>query len=319
MRYTTIAGLWRRRAVYNNKRQEMPVVAAQDMSVAYHAGSTTFADPSLDFPNTLAGVDELPQRDLTSPLDELVYHWTHIADPEIISGARRSAAHSTCYLLNYIANQWKNQLELIAAGASESEFFADDHQATLHNINGNSSEREIWKTRLSGIIHTTEVINYQKRQLNNFVQAINLNLERLEFNPHLDTLRRLPAQAIRAAQLDFITLRDRLLLLSDRISNLTNVANDLASLQTAFKSIEDGESALRLSLFASVVFLMTLVTSMLSMGEDFLPGRSQFWVFWAVAIPLVVVFAGGLMFGRRPERWVRERWRVSSQRLNGVE
>lgn len=262
-------------------------------------------------------LDENPLRNLTSPLDEIVYHWTHVATPESISAARICAADSANYLLKYVANQWVNQLELIACGVSESEYFADDHQATLDRVGDDNSERKAWKTRLGGIIETTEVINYQKRQLNNFVQAINLNLERLGIANADASGRRLKTQSILDAQLDFQVLRDRLLLLADRISGLTNIANDLASLQTAFKSIEDGEFALRLSLFASVVFPMTLVTSLLSMGDDFLPGKSRFWVFWAVSVPLVMVFTIALIYGRRPERWLKDMLRGLRQRSNG--
>jgi hypothetical protein len=36
---------------------------------------------------------------------------------------------------------------------------------------------------------------------------------------------------------------------------------------------------------------MLVTAGIFSMGGDFLVGQSKFWVFWAVAIPLVLIFS----------------------------
>ena len=76
-----------------------------------------------------------------------------------------------------------------------------------------------------------------------------------------------------------VELASRLRPLRERANKLSSVANDIASLRAAFQAIEDSASGLSLSILATVIFPFTLVASMLSMGDHFGPGKSQFWIF----------------------------------------
>jgi len=88
------------------------------------------------------------------------------------------------------------------------------------------------------------------------------------------------------------------------------MGNDVANLRASLKGIQDGEFGLRLSVFATVVFLLTLVASIFSMGDNYLAGKSRFWVFWACSVPLVAVFAMLLIYGKRPWRAVEDLQRM---------
>jgi hypothetical protein len=88
--------------------------------------------------------------------------------------------------------------------------------------------------------------------------------------------------------------------LRDRAEALNSVSNDLANLRAAFRGVSDGEFSLRLSLFASVVFPLTLLAGIFSMGDDFRPGKPQFYKLWAIGVPVCLVVALGLVYGRRP-------------------
>lgn len=62
----------------------------------------------------------------------------------------------------------------------------------------------------------------------------------------------------------------------------------------------------RVTYLGGIVLPISLVSSILSMNEDFEPGQPFFWVFWAVSVPLtvltiVVIYADKL---RRAEVWV---------------
>ena len=54
--------------------------------------------------------------------------------------------------------------------------------------------------------------------------------------------------------------------------------------------------------FASVVFPLTLVASIFSMGDDYQPGKPEFWKLWAIGPPFCVTLALGLIYGKRPWR-----------------
>jgi hypothetical protein len=96
--------------------------------------------------------------------------------------------------------------------------------------------------------------------------------------------------------------------LRDRAEALNSVSNDLANLRAAFRGVSDGEFSLRLSLFASVVFPLTLLAGIFSMGDDFRPGKPQFYKLWAIGVPVCSVVALGLVYGRRPWAVTTDIW-----------
>lgn len=308
--YDSREELWNSRDWQAQEDGEIPVEKAKDTSTAYHGGSRTLADGSLGIVEGSATAHVLRsetclyaggKRNLSSPLDEMVLHWVHLADVELIEQARKHSVNSAHYLLKYLATFWNHQLDLIAYGTAQSEYFSDDHQA---KIDGETSSNE-WKDQLNNVTARTHDINYMKRQMNHFERAMTLNLERLGFVIGAEVIDTTQPQAIQDAQKDFLTIQNRLRPLCDRVDSLSGMANDLASLHAAFKGIKASELGLRLSLFASVIFPMNLVCAVLSMGDRYLPGAPDFWIYWIVSVPLVLVFAGPMLFGRKPEAWAK--------------
>ncbi|KAF2228483.1 hypothetical protein EV356DRAFT_437127, partial [Viridothelium virens] len=226
----------------------------------------------------------------------VTFYWTELADQALITSAREHSVNTAHYLLKYAATLWTNQLELIACGIAQSEYFADDHTATVEfEMSGN-----VWRKELMEMANTTKEMNYMKRQMNHFEQAMTLNMERLGLVIGAEAVDEKAPQAIKDAQKDFMTIQARLRPFRERVDRLNGVANELANLHAGFKSIQDGEFGLRLSVFASIVFPATLASSLFSMGDSFLPGNDLFWVYWVVSVPLVFIFAGALLFGRKP-------------------
>jgi hypothetical protein len=155
-KYDSIAALWK------DRKWEKPnfVTPARDVSQPYHAGSTTFADGSTHDLGEIARAEMLRSaiatatpRNMSSPLDEIVFHWTEIAGEELIKKARNNAADSAYYLLKYVGHQYTNLLELIACGVAESEYYADDYQA---NIDTETRDDKNWRDQLKRIIASTK-------------------------------------------------------------------------------------------------------------------------------------------------------------------
>jgi len=301
MKYEDRASLW------NAHTWEAPeeVTAVQHKSWAYHDGCPTLA-PLLFSQISSEAQDQMmtfqQQRDLASPLDELVFYWTKIASKDLIAETNRESSNAAYYLLKHIAQHWTNQLELINCTVAKGEYFSDDYQATIDDVLSGPQ----WKAELIEVNHIAMDINYMHRQMNHFWRAMILNLERLGIQLGCEEVDKSLSLALRGAQKDFLTINTRLQPLRERVERLTSIANDLANLRAAFKGIHDGEFSLRLGIFASIVFPLTLVASILSMGDDFLPGKSKFWIFWVSSIPFVAVFAIGLVYGRRPDRIVKD-------------
>ena len=227
------------------------------------------------------------ERDRASPLDEQVFYWTKMASPDLIGKANLDSSNTTYYLLKHIAQHWTSQLELINCTTAMGEYFSDDCQVELDD----SLRGRKWKDALKTVSSITKDINYMRRQMNHFWRAMVYNLERLGVQLGTDQIDSDLPQALREAQRDFLTVSFRLGPLRQRVETLTAMATDLANLRAAFKGVHDSEFSLRLGLFAALVFPLTLVASILSMGDEFLPGKSNFWVFWAASLPLFLASA----------------------------
>lgn len=124
-----------------------------------------------------------------------------------------------------------------------------------------------------------------------------LNLERSGIQVGCEQVDSDRSLALREAQQDFPTVHSGMSPLHQQVDALSAMADDLANLKVALKGIQDSDFGARLSVFASVVFPLTLVASILSMGDDYLPGRRNFWVFWASSLPPALVFALVMLYG----------------------
>jgi hypothetical protein len=294
-----------REALWNSNAWdiEKQVQRTEHENWAYHDGCPTMAPLSF-LQISLGAQDQIEkfqtQRDLTCPLEELIFYWTKVAPDDLIRKTYNESSNSAYYLLKHIAQHWINQLELINCTVAKGEYFSDDYQAMIDDkLSGPQ-----WKAELIEINNIAKDINYMRRQMNHFWRAMVLNLERLGIQLGYEKVNNSLPLALRGAQMDFLTINSRMYPLRKRVDALTTIANDLSNLRAAFKGAQDGELSIRLSLLASIVFPLTLVASMLSMGDDFTPGKNRFWIFWAGSVPSVVIFAIGLVYGTRPYRIV---------------
>ena len=139
-----------------------------------------------------------------------------------------------------------------------------------------------------------------RRHLNHFWRSMVLNLERLGVQLGAEGIDNSTSLALQGAQKDFLTIHARMQPLRDRAEALVSVSNDLANLRAAFRGVHDSEFGLRLSLFASAIFPLTLVASIFSMSNDYQPGKPQFWKLWAIGPPFCIAIALGMIYGTRP-------------------
>ncbi|KAH3945067.1 hypothetical protein HBI24_075320 [Parastagonospora nodorum] len=272
----------------------------EHISWPYHDGCPTLAP--LVFSQIGIGAKEAnirtfqTRRNLNSAMDEMVFYWTKLATPELLMETQEKSSNAAFYLLKHVAQHWVNQLEMTNTTITKAEWFSEDYQARMDD---NISRRK-WKAELVKINEIAKDINYMRQQLNHFWRAMYLNLERLGVQLGCESVDENASLAIKDAQKDFITIHARMQPLRNRAEALTSVSNDIANLRTAFRGVADGEFSLRLSLFASVVFPLTLLAGIFSMGDDYRPGRPQFWKLWAIGVPFCVTVALGLVYGKHP-------------------
>jgi hypothetical protein len=271
-------------------------------SQPYHDGCTTFQPLSLSSCEGLEKarvIANAEHRDMTSPFDETIFYWKNLATKEEIQTARKHSVSSANHLLKFIGYQWIHALELVSHTLAQSEYFSDDNPATRPK---HMSTAE-WKREFYNVVAAGRKINYFRRKMIYFESNMAMNLERLGTSLDCDLQVDGLPDAIIDAQKDFKVLASRLRPLRDRANNLSTVASDIASLRAAFQAIEDSASGLSLSILATIIFPFTLVASMLSMPDNFSPGKSKFWVFWAASIPLTAVIILFLVLSQNREYW----------------
>lgn len=93
-------------------------------------------------------------------------------------------------------------------------------------------------------------------------------------------------------QEDWYFIKKRLELYETCSRDIVSSALGLLSLIESHKSVQEAESARVLALLGTVYLPLSLTAGILSMGGSFTPGQSQFWVFFAVAGPLMVLSFG---------------------------
>jgi Mg2+ and Co2+ transporter CorA len=296
--YRDRAALWK--AQDWGAPEKPKLLRTEHLSWPYHDGCSTLAP--LMFSQVGIGAKEeniqtfQTKRNLTSAMDEMVFCWTKLASPAQIKETHKESSNAAYYLLKHIAQHWVNQLEIMNTTIAKAEWFADDYQAQIDD----NLSRQKWKTDLLKINEIAKDINYMRRHLNHFWRAMFLNLERLGIQLGSEGVDEKASRALRGAQRDFLTIHTRMQPLRDRAEALNSVSNDLANLRAAFRGVADGEFSLRLSLFASVVFPLTLLAGIFSMGDDFRPGKPQFYKLWAIGVPFCVTVALCLVYGKRP-------------------
>jgi Mg2+ and Co2+ transporter CorA len=106
---------------------------------------------------------------------------------------------------------------------------------------------------------------------------------------------------------DWIYVHKKLSLWESRVRDLVDSAHCSITLIESTKSIEEARATRLLAILGTVFIPLSLVASILSMGGDFLPGNSQFWVYFVMSLPplllsLTIVFASPMVL-KRVESW----------------
>ncbi|KAF2802596.1 uncharacterized protein BDZ99DRAFT_428324 [Mytilinidion resinicola] len=87
---------------------------------------------------------------------------------------------------------------------------------------------------------------------------------------------------------DYQYIRLRLESLKARADTLMAAMTGLASIAGNHQALDEAKRAKRLTLVGLVFIPLAYSTSLFSMTDNFAPGQSAFWVYWVVAVPLII-------------------------------
>lgn len=125
---------------------------------------------------------------------------------------------------------------------------------------------------------------------------------------HLDASRTPPGTPhfVHTA-LDFQHIEDQLQRLKTRADGLLSSFTSLQSIIGNRQSLDEARSVRVLTVLGMTFLPLSLVASLLSMGGKFMPGESEFWVYWAASIPSVLIVSALAWLAVHSLEWIQRR------------
>lgn len=104
--------------------------------------------------------------------------------------------------------------------------------------------------------------------------------------------------------------------LQQMFQSLTNSYTQVMALREAQASNVQAASVQWLTVLGTLFLPLSVVAGVMSMGEDFLPGRGKFWMYFAVVIPLLLVI-GAILLGLMRWMSLMNWWRKARREVTG--
>jgi Mg2+ and Co2+ transporter CorA len=201
-------------------------------------------------------------------LDELVYHWA--IKPPTMFNPRRPTLQGLSYLpLNIVVAEWINYISLMSFSLKqyEASSLSSDLQLELDKLSANLRTLQTWRRRvLASMDRIGHLIRYLKLH-----------------------------EPANTCSKDWAALREDYEFIGTSIQENGNRLESMIPVATSFIQLVESRRALlettnvtRLTVLAIVFVPLSYVASLFSMSEKFGPGGQNFWLYFAIAIPITL-------------------------------
>ncbi|KAL6713409.1 hypothetical protein ACLMJK_008874 [Lecanora helva] len=197
-----------------------------------------------------------------SILDDTAWYWMNKASAEQIAEVRKDALISSIFLKKIVASNWNVLLEFVWAKLS-------DFERELRYVEG---------TKLNYLAETLADVNLFRRRLSWYHDEVEMSMRSMGITP--DSV---------SDDEDGKEIRSRLQGCKEKVESLTPIVTGMLNVRQADISMRETRLVSKLTLVALVFIPLSFTASIFSMGGGFLPGSSQFWVYFAVAVPITLI------------------------------
>ncbi|KAL4960353.1 uncharacterized protein BDV14DRAFT_182802 [Aspergillus stella-maris] len=256
-------------------------------SKPYHSGYHDFR------PWDTRSASSLSEPSRQSLFDDIIFYWTH-ANRSDIDSVLDSPVNATLFVNRIVASHWFNLLDLQYKTISTIDMTSKDGR---RRPKGKDKTAAGWREELEYYNKRLSLLGILQRRIMWYKQEVVLNLERLGF-PASSGNAPTP-KSLSATIHDLNAILDELNRHESRIDNLLGIVTDSINLSSALRSLHDARFGLHLSIAGAVIFPITLVAAVFSMGDSFAPGQERFWIPWVVAVPLVGVLLCAIWWMQR--------------------
>jgi Mg2+ and Co2+ transporter CorA len=202
--------------------------------------------------------------------DDLIYFWKK-ERPPVFNPANPTLASLSYYPLKIVAAEWMSFTNLMSYSVEHYECSIEDHTISVTELTKlESYSRHLQSWRRCSVTSASIV-----RSLASFVKSGSIDLP----GPEIWTSLVHDYEYI-AATIDSY---------GRRLEAMTPVITSFIMIVESRRSFLETMNVSRLSYLALIFVPLTFVSSLFSMSEDTAPGSEGFWVYFAVAIPLLAL------------------------------
>jgi hypothetical protein len=176
-----------------------------------------------------------------------------------------------------VAN-WMNALEYVQKCICVLEYSIE--------LNSEVSPQRSLLDGLGWLEDNMSIIYNWKRTCSEFSDRMDNNL--MELNIPLLAMESLGGNEHKDAQ-DWLYIHKRLQMWMSRSRDLVQSALGLLSRVEAERSLGEARNTRLLAILGTIFLPLSLVSSIFSMGGDFLPGQPRFWVYLSISLPLLFI------------------------------
>lgn len=202
-----------------------------------------------------------------------------------MSSVQNDVAMSTIFLKKIVASNWNVMLEFVWAKLSEFERALGGpivrgigaQQEPLHQLAEILKDVSLFRRRLLWYLDEVES---------------SLRSEGIDINKESDDEGK-----------ELLSVLKRLQGFKEKVESLTSVVTGMLSVRQADMSQRETKLVSRLTFVALVFIPLSFTASIFSMGGDFLPGSSHFWVYFAAAVPMTFIILA-LAWLLRGQTWI---------------
>lgn len=218
--------------------------------------------------------------------DFVIDFWTNRATPEEIESANRCPEHAlVSFIVKAVVVFWLALVELVTAIVSSNEYYMFEFEEISFS---NSTDRI--KAELANLRKALGAVSRARRRINWNLAHMSSNLETLGHPLEASGLLRPTVETVDMAGLEeFSIVFNRLLFEKNRIESLIPVVIGACTILEAQGGAMESRHVNALTSLAALFVPISVVAGILSMGDRYLPGQADFWVFWAIAVPLTIL------------------------------
>ena len=229
--------------------------------------------------NDLQDACSTPGPSRESMLEDLTYYWTQYAKDTFVED---DPSIATFFLKKIIASNYMLLIEYIGVLIREVDFDVSRR------------DRPISRLHIEWVGERWKDLQALNRQFPKYLESVEETM--YSFGIPMESK---VSKAWENGDKDFYVIQRKLLSLSNRskdllasFTGLAGIIGNRKALEEANRSLQEAKNVKTLTFLGMLFLPLSLASGLLSMSGEYSPGGSLFWIYWAIAIPLIVCVFG---------------------------